>query len=116
MTIVPKSGCPVLGQTAVNSGQVISISYSRFGNWLGNVSTAAGMASPRDQGRSADRYPIDPGTDRRLVSRPWIVSETAEDSKVRERIGDLAPMESPRRGGNSPSARKRPVRGLFGRQ
>src|SRR4051812_41606419 len=41
MTIVPKSGWPVLGQTAVNSGQVISISYSRSGNWFGNVSSVA---------------------------------------------------------------------------
>src|SRR3982750_1674181 len=39
MTIVPKSGWPVLGQTAVNSGQVISISYSRSGNWFGKVSS-----------------------------------------------------------------------------
>src|SRR5215468_8319212 len=38
MTIVPKSGWPVFGQTAVNSGQVISISYSRSGNWFGKVS------------------------------------------------------------------------------
>ena len=32
MMTVAKSGWPVLGQTAVNSGQVISISYSRSGN------------------------------------------------------------------------------------
>src|SRR4051812_42654395 len=46
MMIVPKSGWPVLGQTAVNSGHVISISYWRLRNWLGNASTAAGMFSP----------------------------------------------------------------------
>src|SRR5947208_14596425 len=37
--IVPKSGWPVFGQSAVNSGQEISISYSRSGNSLGKVSS-----------------------------------------------------------------------------
>src|SRR4051812_32234244 len=44
MTIVPKSGWPVMGQTAVNSGQVISISYSRLGNWFGNVCSRRALA------------------------------------------------------------------------
>src|SRR4051794_28178630 len=48
-TIVPKSGWPVLGQTAVNSGQVISISYSRSGNWFGNVSSVAIGGSSLDR-------------------------------------------------------------------
>src|SRR3982751_2601827 len=57
MTIVPKSGWPVLGQTAVNSGQVISISYSRSGNWFGKVSNGAGIKTapgPGSSGRTAD--------------------------------------------------------------
>ena len=37
--IVPKSGCPVFGQTLVNSGQTISTVYCRSGNWLANVSS-----------------------------------------------------------------------------
>src|SRR3954467_12421025 len=52
MTIVPKSGCPVLGQTAVNSGQVISISYSRSGNWFGNVSSDSGIDAVPGRGGS----------------------------------------------------------------
>ncbi len=53
MTIVAKSGWPVLGQTAVNSGQVISISYSRSGNWFGNVSSRLDIAcNPRTSSAS----------------------------------------------------------------
>jgi hypothetical protein len=37
--IVPKSGWPVTGQTLVNSGQTISIEYSRPGAGFGNVSS-----------------------------------------------------------------------------
>ena len=58
MMMVPKSGWPVLGQTAVNSGHVISISYSRSGNWFGNVSTREGMSIPRkstDGAETTDR-------------------------------------------------------------
>ena len=38
MVMVAKSGCPVMGQTQVNSGQVNSTSYSRWGCGLGKVS------------------------------------------------------------------------------
>jgi hypothetical protein len=41
MRMVPKSGCPVLGQTAVNSGQVWTMVYSRPGWRLGKVSMSA---------------------------------------------------------------------------
>src|SRR3954452_1659152 len=54
-TMVPKSGWPVLGQTAVNSGQVISISYSRSGNWFGKVSSGGGInAAPGPDSTRAD--------------------------------------------------------------
>jgi hypothetical protein len=38
MRISPKSGSPVFGQTDVNSGQLMWISYSRSGYGFGNVS------------------------------------------------------------------------------
>ena len=38
MRISPKSGRPVFGHTDVNSGQVMTISYSRPGRGFGNVS------------------------------------------------------------------------------
>src|SRR4051794_894430 len=74
MTIVPKSGWPVLGQTAVNSGQVISISYSRSGNWFGNVSSVAigrllGLARPTRVGTPPTRPgPARPGPPRSIVT------------------------------------------------
>src|SRR4051795_9645103 len=55
ITIVPKSGWPVLGQTAVNSGQVISISYSRSGNWFGKVSSALAIGQAPPFGRNPFR-------------------------------------------------------------
>src|SRR5579883_750706 len=39
--MVPKSGCPVFGQTLVNSGQTISMLNSRPGRGLGNVSSCS---------------------------------------------------------------------------
>src|SRR5690349_10498362 len=38
MRMVPKSGWPVIGQTQVNSGHSIAISYGRSGFGLGKVS------------------------------------------------------------------------------
>src|SRR5688572_12536722 len=45
--MAPKSGCPVLGQRLVNSGQTISMVYSRPGLGLGKVSicSAEGMSA-----------------------------------------------------------------------
>src|SRR5260370_30041037 len=42
--MVPKSGCPVFGHKLVNSGQTISIVYSRPGNWLAKVSSSSAEA------------------------------------------------------------------------
>src|SRR6266496_2623489 len=43
MVITPKSGRPVFGQTEVNSGSSITISYP--GNWFGQVSISGDFAS-----------------------------------------------------------------------
>jgi hypothetical protein len=40
MRISPKSGRPLIGQTEVNSGQLMAISNSRSGRGLANVSMA----------------------------------------------------------------------------
>ena len=115
MTIVPKSGWPVLGQTAVNSGQVISISYSRSGNWFGNVSTAEGMANPRDQGNP----PIDVAIRAGTGSGPHFAIYHC----IRNRRGFETPRHRPsarmgrigRVRGRAAAIENHPVKGLSGR-
>src|SRR5690242_19215758 len=120
MTIVPKSGWPVLGQTAVNSGQVISISYSRSGNWFGNVSSVAivrllplRLASPHPPARAgtppARAAPPRPGRPRSIVTEAPEV-RPPRDPGPRDRRGhspSLLFAASPPRPGPGDSASRR---------
>src|SRR4051812_42090487 len=122
MMIVPKSGWPVLGQTAVNSGQVISISYSRSGNWFGKVSsrltigplldsveTAAGghplgpLPGPEKPATLTSTHPDD-STDnpaRRRGQGPRERDGAETSSCRRSRISEVDPKSSP----HSPSSK-----------
>src|SRR5436190_10554833 len=57
--MVPKSGCPVTGHTAVYSGHTCRITYSRPGFGFGNVSSVlrgrVGMGPPNEPGSLRDR-------------------------------------------------------------
>src|SRR6185312_6980656 len=71
--IVAKSGCPVSGQTLVNSGQTISTVNSRPGEGFGNVSSCVlngvGVESMQAfyMGTSASRRAVSPGRLPRVI-------------------------------------------------
>src|SRR5436190_23057671 len=71
MRIAPKSGRPVFGQSDVNSGQSMAISYSRSGRGFGNVSSVEldidrNSSIPRRKTAVSRRDAIDTGESRAL--------------------------------------------------